>query len=331
MSRHKTRKRASKQVKSRQKRPFFAYPLFIFLLLCAGIFLIAWTIRAGADSVFVTAKVSAPFVSQPATITTPDDGTHFSATPIDVKGDCPANAGYVEIFNNGVMSGSAICQVDNTFEISVNLQPGDNSLIAHVFNTTDDEGPVSGAVNVVYDVPQPPVPPVTNPTGQGTPTTPQPSANPFLLNTAFVYKGFHVGEQIKWPLSISGGTAPYAVNVDWGDGNSDLISRSEAGQFDINHTYGQPGGYKNSYTIKIKATDNQGRSAYIQFFVIITPQEIGQSGGTIFSKPTPRLGGLNWLWVAWPLYAIVVLMAVSYRLGEQEELLILRKKGMLKR
>ena len=327
MARKKPPKRAARQYKNRRKRSVFAYPLFIFLLLCAGVFMIAWTLRAGAADIHVTAKVSAPFVTQPATITSPADRTHFTSIPVEVTGDCPPNAGYIEIFDNGVMAGSAICDQNNNFDISVSLMPGSNDLVAHVFNITDDEGPVSNTITVVYDVPNPP--PVTNP---GTPTTSTktPSAKPLLLTTAFVYKGFHPGDQVEWPISLSGGTEPYAVSVDWGDGTSDLLSRPQPGNFNINHTYSQTGGDKSSFTIKVKATDANGQEAFIQFFVIVTPSSAGQFAGNIFTKPTPRLGGLNWLWVAWPLYSIIVLMAVSFMLGEHEELIILRKKGKIR-
>jgi hypothetical protein len=325
MARQKAKKKASKQIRSRKKRSIFSYPLFLFLLLCSGVFLIAWTFRANAD-VLVTAKVSAPFVTQPAVITSPSDGTHFSLIPITVSGTCPANAGYVEIFDNNVMRGTAICDTSSNFQLSVDLFPGTNSLVAHVFNITDDEGPVSSAVTVYYDVPQPPA---GNPTAaprspsHGSPSLP-------VLKTAFIYRGYHIGQAVEWPLELSGGLPPYAVSVDWGDGTSDLISRSQPGQFNINHTYSQPGDTKNSFTIKVKASDANGNSAYLQFFVIVTPQSIG-AAGNIFTKSPPHLSsGLNWLWIAWPLYVVILLMAVSYLLGEREELVILRKKGMLR-
>ena len=328
MARKKTTKRASKQSKNRQKRSVFAYPLFIFLLLCTGVFLIAWTLRAGAADIFVTAKVSAPFVTDPADISSPTDGSHFTSIPIDVNGTCPTNAGYVEIFDNNLMRGTAICS-GSSYDLSIDLFPGANSLVAHVFNITDDEGPISAAVNVVYDVPLPPV--VNNPQsgsfGQPTPT----AASPLTLKTAFVYKGYHVGDQVEWPIEISGGTAPYAVSIDWGDGTTDLISRAQAGQFKIDHTYNHAGGYKDSYTIKVKASDAAGHSAFIQFFVIVTPKNVGQTSN-IFSKPPPIISsGLNWLYFAWPAYTLVVIMVVSYKLGEREELLILRKRRMLRR
>jgi hypothetical protein len=323
MARQKTRKRAARQIKSRKKRSVFSYPLFLFLLLCAGVFLIAWTFRAGAD-ILVTAKVAGPPVTTPAVITSPADGDHFTSIPISVVGTCPANAAYVEIFRNNVMSGTALCN-GGAFQLSTDLFPGANSLVAHVFNVTDDEGPVSATVTVYYDVSNPPsgIPVVPSSGGSSAPNLP-------ILKTAFIYKGYHVGQPVEWPLELSGGLPPYAVSVDWGDGTSDLISRPQAGQFDIRHTYNQAGGAKNSFTIKVKATDANGNGAFIQFFVIVTPPSIGASGN-IFTKSPPHISsGLSWLWIAWPLYVLILLMAVSYLLGEREELIILRKKGMLR-
>jgi hypothetical protein len=325
MARQKTRKRASKKSKSRKNRPFFAYPLYIFLLLCAGVFLIAWTLRAGADDILVTAKVAAVPVTSPAVITNPASGQHFSSIPINVSGTCPPNAAYVEIFRNSVMGGTAICSAGGTFDLSVDLFPGLNSLTAHVFNSTDDEGPVSSPVTVYYDAPQPPQPP------GGSPRAGSPSSNPLILKTSFIFKGYHAGDQVDWPIDISGGAAPYAVSIDWGDGNTDLVSRPLSGTFNISHTYSQAGGYKDSYTIKVKATDAAGNSGFIQFFVIVTPQSI-QQAGNLFNKPTPKIGGgLNLLWIAWPLYSLVLLMVVSYKLGEREELVVLRRRGSLRR
>lgn len=322
MARQKTHKRASKKSKNRGRRSIFSYPLVMFLLLCSGVFLVAWTFRANAD-ILVTAKVSAPFVIQPAVITSPVDGTHFTAIPINVSGTCPVNAGYVEIFDNNVMRGTAICS-SGAFQLSVDLFQGANSLIARVFNITDDEGPVSAAVNVFYDILQPPAG-SQNPGLSGSP-----SSSPLLLKTAFVYKGYHVGQLVEWPIELSGGAGPYAVSVDWGDGTSDVMSRAQAGQFKIDHTYGEPGKDKNSFTIEVKASDAAGNKAFLQFFVIVTPQSVGATG-SIFNKPPPHIGArLSWLWIAWPVYGLILLMAVSYKLGEKEEIMILKKKGMLR-
>jgi hypothetical protein len=335
MARQKTKKRSVRTSKKRPSRLFLPYPLIIFLLVCAGVFLVGWTLRSGASDIFVTAKVSAPFVTDPAIITSPADNSRFSSVPIQVSGDCPTNiayeAAYVEIFDNGVMRGTALCDAGFKFSLLVDLFPDTNTLTAHVFNKTDDEGPVSAPTTVFYDVPQPPAGQPSKPTGTTkTPAGHKPVMNQLQLLTTFVFKGYHIGDTVEWPVSISGGTAPYAISVDWGDDSNDLISRSQSGEFKISHTYSKQGGYKDSYIIKVKASDTSGGSAFMQFFVIVTPTNILQASN-IYSKPIPPVGGgLNWLWVAWPVYGLVMLMALSYMLGEKEELIILRRRGQLK-
>ncbi|MBX4197276.1 hypothetical protein KW801_01820, partial [Candidatus Saccharibacteria bacterium] len=278
--------------------------------------------------ILVTARISGPAITDPASITVPADGTHFSAVPIDVSGSCPTNAAYVEIFKNNVLAGSAICSAGNTFELQIDLFPGRNDLTAHSFNITDDEGPVSAIVTVYYDVPQPP----PTPPGSTTPISKPSKPNPFLLKTAFLYKGYYTGQEVQWPVEIVGGNPPYALNVDWGDGQNSIISRKAAGEFMINHTYSMAGGYKGSYTIKIQASDTDSNYAYLQFFVIVTDTQTGPSIGNIYTKSPPTIGSLrHLLWVAWPAYISVLLMVVAFKLGEREEFLFLRSHGRLRR
>lgn len=321
MARAKTTKRTSRQTKSRSGRRILHYPLLAFLMLCAGVFLMAATLKANGQDIFVTARIPAPFVTSPAVINSPVDGERFSSIPIPVRGTCPSNAAYVNIFRNNLMSGTAICS-GGLFQLSIDLFPGQNDLVAHVYNSTDDEGPVSDTVSVFYDVPKPPV---------LAPGTPIPSSPPFTLKTAFVYKGYIVGQTIKWPIEISGGYAPYAVSIDWGDGTSDVISRTQDGQFDISHKYSSSGGYKGSYIIKIQASDSAGQKAYIQFFVIVNSTAEITPAASIYNKPPPSLTSDKWLWLAWPAYVLLLLLVVSYWLGEREELIVLRNKGLLKR
>lgn len=327
MARKKSTKRVVKKARKQGKLPLFAYPLAVFLLLCVGIYLVAWTLRTNADSVVVSAVLHGPAVTQPAVINTPTSGTHFTSIPIDVSGTCPANAAYVEIYRNNLMGGTAICDGNGNFNLQTDLFADENSLVAHVFNVTDDQGPDSSAVTVYYDVPQPP--PNSSPApGQTT----NPPVNLPILKTAFVYKGYYVGQKVEWPMEIDGGTAPYAVNINWGDNKNDLYSRPKAGQFTISHTYDQMGGYKGSYTIKVQLADAGGQKAYTQFFIIVnTPNNSGLAG-SIFSKPPPSLGSpVKWLLLAWPAYVLVVLMVISYWLGEHEEMIVLKKRGLLRR
>lgn len=337
MARQKTRKRASKQIKNRQKRHIFRYPLFIFLLLCAGAFLIAATFNVTADDILVKAKVSAPLVTSPAQFSpTIIDGMHFNSTPVEISGSCPANAAYVEIFRNNLMDGSGICN-NGLFDPLIDLLPGANLLEIHVFNVTDDQGPVSDTRTLYYDVPSSPA------SGQYI-TSQAPSTNPLILTTTFVYKGFDVGQEVSWPIEINGGSAPYALDVDWGDGGNDVISRGNSGTFNIKHIYSKPGGYKDSYTIQVKASDSSGRKAYLQFFVIIvSPTSIANNtqsnicdthAGALYSGALSCSlfsSNRSWLWYAWPAYLLIFLLVLSYWLGEREELIILKKRGVLHR
>jgi len=336
MPRHRLKKKKIRRT-MRRNRSSLHYPLIIFLLLCTGVFLVAWTLRAAAVDIKVTGRIPGPAVTEPATITDPVSNQRFKDIPITVSGTCPANAAYVEIFSNDVMKGAAICDVDSKYSLSIDLFEGRNDLVAHVFNITDDEGPPSDTVTVFYDAPRPPPQPPPSQGGAGgpppTPGSNHPPVQPvqqLILKTAFLYKGYFVGDELQWPLEISGGTAPYALSVDWGDGTDDVISRGKAGKLDISHIYAQAGGYQGSYIVKVKATDSSGSKAYIQFFVVVK-EKGGNAGGTIFSKRPPALGSsLHWLLVAWPAYLLIVMMAVSYLLGERQELLILKKKGLLR-
>lgn len=331
MARPKTKKRAVRPKSGvRKRRHLFEYPLFVFLLLCTGVFLAAWTFRAAATDIIVTARIPGPPVTSPAVIDNPVNGDRFSAIPIPVNGTCPVNAAYVEIFRNGVMSGSAICEADSTYQLSIDLFPGQNDLTAHVFNITDDEGPVSDVVTVYYDAPQPPPPPTSS--GNKPPSSGSGYNNPLILKTAFVYKGYYVGQPVEWPLQITGGSKPYVLHVDWGDKNIDVISRANDGEFKITHTYTKAAGAKGDYTVKVNASDSSGQTAYIQFFVIVNANQNSNIAGNIFSKPPPALSNSNkWLWLAWPAYVFVLIMAISYWLGEREEIIILRRQGLLKR
>jgi hypothetical protein len=324
MSRAKTKKRAAKTAK-RKKFLFIPFPLVIFILLCTGVYLAAWTFNAHADDIIVNAIVKGKPINSPAVITSPSEGAHFSAVPITVTGSCPAEAAYVEIFRNGFMSGSAICSSGGTFEILTDLFIGANKLEIHSFNVTDDEGPVSAAVNVVYTPPHP-----SQPGLQTGSSSPGGQTSPLQLKTAFIYKGYYVGQEVQWPLEISGGTAPYALNVDWGDGQSSIISRQAAGQFFIKHTYKVPGGFHGNFKIKVQASDVDGGYTYLQFFVIVNPKTAANIG-SIYSKGPPTLGGLHdWVWAAWPAYAAVVLMVISFKLGEGEEFRVLRKRHQIR-
>ncbi|HEU5187022.1 MAG TPA: hypothetical protein VFT87_00815, partial [Candidatus Saccharimonadales bacterium] len=73
------------------------------------------------------------------------------------------------------------------------------------------------------------------------------------------------GQAFRLPIRFNGGMAPYAVAVDWGDGETSLFSRTDAAAFIAEHTY-EIEGYK---TIIIKISDSAGGQAALQLVVLV--------------------------------------------------------------
>jgi hypothetical protein len=293
------------------------------------VLLACWTLSAFADSITVHATVPDTPPSTAATISSPLNGARFTSVPVNVTGTCTGNTYYVEIFRDNVLSGTAICQADDTYQLLVDLFAGKNEFVPHVFNITDNEGPVGLTTTVYYNVPQQPTNP-SSPSPEISINKPTLNVEPLTLTSDFKVRGYYVGENVKWELQITGGTKPFAVNVNWGDGKNSVISITKPGNFTIEHVYTAKGGYKGSYPVKISASDSEGRQAYMQVFIIVSPKTAPVAGtGGIYNTPSSSFFSAHesLLKYLWPAYGIVALMALSFELGEKEEIIVLRGIG----
>ncbi len=319
-----------------------SYPALMMIVLCVGVFLAGWTRFVVADpfvypgpitnDYVVHASVPGPAPTVAATIDSPLDGAKFTELPITISGSCPLNT-YVTLYRNGAFSGVALCQIDGTWQLQTGLFPGANQLQARVFSPTDVPGPISAITTVTYVPPLPP--PATGGSTGGSSsgssqTNPRkvsgasPAAvaagEPLIFKTNFTYEGHYTGQPSTWQLAIEGGTPPYAIAVDWGDGTTGLISRPRAGSFNFQHTYKKPGGYKGSYIVRFAATDSDGSQTFLQLMTIVNnppggpgvASQSGNGGGT----PAYLVQLLKYIW---PSYGIVVLMLASFWLGERRE------------
>jgi len=317
---HQKRKATLKARRPAHKK-FLLHPATVFFLLCIGVLLLGWTLRAGAISYSVKAKVAAAPLTEPASITSPSDGDIFKTKPINVAGACPSDS-YVKILRNSEFAGVALCDnATKTYALQVDLVPGSNQLESHVFNITDDEGPLPLPINVIY---QPPSPAEPSPQPQ---PSPQPTLAPLLITGDYSYKGCSVGSEASWKITISGGKAPYAVHVIWGDGQDDTYSTAN-GELTISHVYKTAGNYE----IKINAVDSGSNQSYLQLAAVVTDragtlQVIGNN-----QSPISKIAGSaqSWLWMAWPAYATLMLMVLSYYLGERTELAHMKAAGRRK-
>jgi hypothetical protein len=299
-----------------------SYPTLAMILLVVGVFMAGWTHFATADSggsYVVTASVIGPPPPGPATIDSPSDGTTVSVQPITVSGRCPLDT-YETLYRNGAFSGVALCDGSGHYSLQTGLFPGVNLLQVRDFNTTDVAGPLSNSVNVTYQ-PLSGLPPNNTSTSL---------SEPLIFKTTYRYEAYYIGQPTTWQLDLEGGKAPYSITVDWGDGSHSLISRPAAGVFSTTHTYQKASPYKGSYAVTFSASDSQGQQTFLQLMTIIKNTVVATGTTSHRQSSSGNLLGAAPLWLqelthyVWPLYLLILLMLISFWLGERREYYHLR-------
>jgi len=283
-------------------------------LLSFGIFFgvsdISYAQTASEDgSVGVSGVVSAPPPANAPIISIPNNGTTINRIPVTVGGICDSDL-LIKVFKNGVFAGSAQCQ-NGSFSMSMDLFNGRNDLTARQYDLLDQESPASGIVSVLYS-------------DNAVNST---ATDRVTLTTNFAKKGSDPGEKLIWPFAISGGAGPYAVTVEWGDGETSLYSLAVPGEFSIDHIYQNPG----SYTVVVKAVDVTGRTALMQVVAIangsLSQTSSNGKGGS--GSGTSEDGGAaapktRILWQ--PVAIMIPLILSTFWLGKRYAIHRLRKK-----
>jgi hypothetical protein len=274
--------------------------LFAALLLCA--FSAATPVYAVDNpqngSVGLEATIPSAPPSKGATITTPSNGAVITSLPVTVGGLCPTGL-LVKVFSNSVFVGSVVC-TNGSYRLQVDLFSGRNDLVARVYDALDQPGPDSNIVSVTF-----------------TDAQFLTSGSRVVLTSNFARRGANPGDTLEWPVSLSGGTPPYALSVDWGDGKgTDLQSVQFAGTVTLKHVYDNAGTYK----VIVKATDTKGSSAFLQL--------VGVANGAIQSNATGDNNAqviIRTIVIWWPLLLSVPLIALAFWLGRRHELYTLRR------
>lgn len=214
------------------------------------------------QTLFVKAKISAPYPTMPAVISTPQSGFISKESVVVLTGVCqtatPANVVVVSDNDNPV--GSVPCQDNGTFRIAVTLTEGAHTLLAQIYNFTEDAGPASTPIQVMYTPPLPPQPAPTIFTARpATPTTP--TATPLEIRSSKPAYSFGPHSPVVWVGSILGGQAPYAVSIDWGDQTSSAYTVHDATEKSFRHNYDT----MEAFTITITVRDAVGGTATKSF------------------------------------------------------------------
>lgn len=198
-----------------------------------------------ADSLFnVTGTLATPVPTTAATISSPSSGATVTASPTAVAGSCPVISPQVVVAVDvdGVRAGSSICDDNNDFSVPVTLTPGDHQLVAHTYTITGGSGPDSTALPITFAARKPVATAhrssiILASAVTATPkTTHAPSSAIIAANADMPFSYLGASKAITWSGAITGGSAPYHVLADWGDGSQDDFSVA-AGKQALAHAY----------------------------------------------------------------------------------------------
>lgn len=291
---------------------FTSYLPLAFIVLLVGVALVIFTMYDAsaspgpeAGSVGITGQMPGPPPKTGATILSPSDGQHLKTSPVTVSGSCETDT-LVELYKNNIFAGSGQCN-NNKFSIQIDLLFGENTLTAQVYDALNQAGPASNSVTVFYDFSLPPTDPLAALNLGGA---------QLLLNTNAVYRGTFPGQPLNVPVTIIGGSPPYAVNVLWGDTSNKIIPRSDNLTFNATHVYKKAG----TFGITLQASDSQQRSAFLTVAAIVNGQPSPIPGSSSAAKAAAK-----GLLVLWPMYAIAATTLASFWIGEHREKKILNK------
>lgn len=295
-----------------------SYITLFVVIFFVGILLVGFSISSyvsaappppQAESVGLTGIMPADPPTVGATIDTPKNQQHFNISPITVAGTCPLGT-LVEIFKNNIFAGSTPCETGGNYSLQIDLLYGQNQLFAQVYDALNQAGPPSASTTVFYDA---------SPAIGASLSFLNFGGSQLLLNTDAIYRGTFPGQELNVPLSIIGGAAPFAINVEWGDSNNNVIPRSDNSVFNATHTYEKAGTYK----VTFQASDSQQQAAFLAVAVVVNGQPAVLSSGSAQGKTSL----LNKLLVLWPLYAVIVTLVTSFWLGERHEKKLMLRHG----
>jgi len=254
----------------------------------------------GSSSVGLQGIISEAPPTQAATIATPVTGATITTVPVTVSGLCPKGL-LIKIFSNNVFVGSTVCS-SGSYSLQVDLFSGQNDLVAIDYDALNQAGPDSNTVIVTFNDAQL--------IQFGTVIS---------VTSNYAERGANPGDVLDWPIILSGGTPPYALSVNWGDGSpAELLSVAFAGNVTISHTYKSAG----VYDVIIQATDSKGTQAYLQV--------VGVADGAILSNSASSKGNTGAVTITkiawWPAALMIPLIISTFWVGRRHELYTLRRE-----
>lgn len=276
-------------------RKFLAF-FFILSILFSPTIILA---QSESGSVGLEGRVGAIAPTEAPVILVPDTDERFEESPITVSGTCQSNL-LIKIYVNDTFSGSVICE-GNAFTIEVDLFTGENEIIARAYDNLDQASPDSNIVTVHLNA-------ITQDATEPEVTTPVVAQGDLRLSSEHARKGANPNETLTWPISIMGGSPPYAVHVDWGDGRTSLKSVLSVGDYNIEHNYLYSGIYK----VVVRAVDTKNNRAILQLVAVSKGVSTAPNAESISDKPKEVV-------LLQPMVIFITFMISTFWLGKRYE------------
>jgi len=121
-------------------------------------------------------------------------------------------------------------------------------------------------------------------------------------------------------IKVDGGTSPYTIVINWGDGSTETQKVAGPGVYQFTHTYASP----NIYRVLASVTDVLGATKVFQFIVTSTaPQAATAENPTVLSpaKASDSKGRNYFLLLGTfiGLFIMLIIFLTSFWLGRRYE------------
>jgi hypothetical protein len=112
-------------------------------------------------------------------------------------------------------------------------------------------------------------------------------------------------------VQIKGGSAPYALHIDWGDSKTELVSISDNKINNLKHVYEDAGFHK----VVLTTTDAKGATSQLQT-VVSTNGPAAPSGTTSPVDEISNTVASVWVKAPVPLYLAAVMLLLGFWAGD---------------
>ena len=271
--------------------------------------------------VVVNAEVPASEAIKPATIRTPSSKTSTTKSTIIIRGDCEPRA-LVVVYVNKVMAGSTHCTTNGTYQITVQLRIGKNEIYVRNYDDLGRMGQPTPGILITYTPAKPA--PVDHGNPNIPPREPEVPQKPIACSAYTPNSVTEGGEprvvavcmpsfiepdkEYVLGVVISGGKAPYALSVEWGDGKQphSLYSFDTVGYHAIPFKYESPG----AYVATIRTADQTGYAAFSQVAILVDGGLVGPTNA--FDEVRENV---SWLYATTPTFVALFALLVGFWIG----------------